>query len=291
VWETNGFPGLGLFLDYHPTGRWLATGHSDAQKVSIWDARSGQLCFEIGANGRRTGHVRFSPDGHYLVSAAGPGGIKIWEIQHSSNETNGLPEAKLLKTWRRGVDPVFSPDSHFLAFTANTNDSTAFASQVFVHYLWDFLGSSEPNPLVLHNTLAVGNLHKSFTPDSHRLITLAGKGEVVTVDTKSGSRISSFRLFDPELESEGYRQLLLSPDGSMLAVTTATRRGMEVRDPQTGKLFYQLPDETALVSSLAWSPDSPRLAIARSNGNVAIWSFETVKQILAQTGIELVRPR
>ena len=77
----------------------------------------------------------------------------------------------------------------------------------------------------------------------------------------------------------------LSPDGSLLAVTSESRCGVDIWDFKAGKRLYSFPEERDTVYWLAWSPDSRRLAIARDNGNIAIWNLDTVNQILTHLGL------
>jgi hypothetical protein len=57
------------------------------------------------------------------------------------------------------------------------------------------------------------------------------------------------------------------------------------RNPRTGTRLYSLPDEDGTIYWLAWSADSRRVAIARDNGNIAVWNLNTVDQILARLGL------
>jgi len=123
---------------------------------------------------------------------------------------------------------------------------------------------------------------ESFTPDGH-LVAIDRQGRIVTLELPSGKEISSFQARNPSQEiSAG---LCLSPDGAKLAVTSESQRGVDIWDFKTGTRLYSLPDEPGTVYWLAWSPDSRRLAIARDNGNIAIWNLATVSQILTRLGL------
>ena len=76
--------------------------------------------------------------------------------------------------------------------------------------------------------------------------------------------------------------ICLSPDGSRLAVSSESERGLDIWDLKTGTRLYSLPEEAGTVYWLAWSSDSRRVAIARDNGKIAIWDLNTVGQILAR---------
>jgi WD40 repeat protein len=79
--------------------------------------------------------------------------------------------------------------------------------------------------------------------------------------------------------------ICLSPDGSKVALTSESERGLDIWDFKTGTRLYSLPDEAGTGYWLAWSPDSRRVAIARDNGKIAIWDLDTVSQILAKLGL------
>ena len=61
---------------------------------------------------------------------------------------------------------------------------------------------------------------------------------------------------------------------------------MDLWDLQTGRLLYSLPDEEGTLWWLAWSPDSQRLAVSRSNGDIAIWNLKEVERVLAKLGLD-----
>ena len=79
--------------------------------------------------------------------------------------------------------------------------------------------------------------------------------------------------------------ICLSPDGSRLAVSSESERGVDIWDYKSGTRLYSLPDEPGTVYWLAWSADSRRLAISRDNGKIALWNLDTVGQILAKLGL------
>jgi WD40 repeat protein len=127
----------------------------------------------------------------------------------------------------------------------------------------------------------------SFTPDGHQLPVMDASGEIVTLDARTGNRISSFQNMDPKRPQVelGTRLLCLSPDGSKLALSSASGIGVDLWNPITGKVLYSLPEENGSLYWLAWSPDSRRLAVARDDGSIAIWNLDTVSQILTKLGL------
>jgi serine/threonine protein kinase/WD40 repeat protein len=278
-WESNY---SGRCLNYSPNGQWLVTGGPPADPVCIRDPQTGEKLLVLNKNGTGpTYSAEFSPDGRYLVTAAGPGGIKLWTVQrHESKEEKGFLEAKQVKSWERGVGAVFAPDSQSLAFSALSSNSSMYGQNLTV-YLWDFGRLLEPRSI--SDGFIPLNEVKSFTPDSRHLLVMDQDGSIVTLDVQTANRISSFQTENPQPRGG---LALLSPDGAKLSVTAESRTAVEIRDPKTGKLLCSFPQETGIVSSIAWSPDSRRLAVGRDNGNVAIWNLHVVETILSELGLQ-----
>jgi WD40 repeat protein len=298
LWTTNDLPGQGQCLAFSPDGLWLAVGIWDSYLVWIRAAQTGQRLIELGLNsvrdpgvsptqetlsGGRTFSVQFSPDGHYLAVAGwATNGVRIYSIKRAeAGERSGGLEVKLLNSAQGGTGLVFAPDSQSLAFSSwsgfEVNDQQL--------YFWEFRGSAQPRRV---GTRVPGNVEScSFTPDSRYLLAIDDDGAVVTLDATTGQPISAFTTWkdEPSQPVIGTRFLSLSPNGSRLAVSSASRIGVEIRDPKSGRVVYSLPEEASTVYWLAWSPDSQRLAVSRDNGNIAIWDLETVDQILAELGL------
>ncbi|TFK80265.1 WD40 repeat-like protein, partial [Polyporus arcularius HHB13444] len=59
-----------------PCERYIATASHDAT-VRLWSARDGALLWTFRDHNNWVSHVIFSPDGKFLVSADGCGGVRI----------------------------------------------------------------------------------------------------------------------------------------------------------------------------------------------------------------------
>ena len=269
VWQTEESHGLIQCVAYSPDGSWLATGDFDADSVWIWDAHTGKRLLEIGTGKGRTMSVQFSPDGHLAICGDK---TQIWEIEagQPGEQTGGL-KAKPLKSQRGGFSLVFSPDKRHVAFY---NGGL---------YLWDL--DKEAPPRRVATDIASSVQCATFTPDGRQLLTLNGSREVVTLDVATGNKVSSFPTSDAKSPQAFDYMICLCPDGSKLAISSESERGVDIWDFKTGTRLYSLPDEAGTVYWLAWSQDSRRVAIARDNGKIAIWDLHTVDQILAGLGL------
>ena len=166
---------------------------------------------------------------------------------------------------------MFSPDNRHVAFY---KDGLC---------LWDLDTNAPPQRVSTDTKSSVQCA--TFTPDGRQLLTLNRSREVVTLDVATGNRVSSFPTSEAKNAQAFDYMLCLSPDGSKLAISSESERGLDIWDIKTGTRLYSLPEEAGTVYWLAWSPDSRRVAIARDNGKIAIWDLNTVGQILAKLGL------
>jgi len=49
--------------------------------------------------------------------------------------------------------------------------------------------------------------------------------------------------------------------------------------------LYSLPDDNGSVWWLAWSADSGKLAVSRSNGEISVWKLPEIERVLAGLGL------
>ncbi|HTL59070.1 MAG TPA: WD40 repeat domain-containing serine/threonine protein kinase [Candidatus Limnocylindrales bacterium] len=298
LWETNDLPGQGQCLGFSPDGKWLAVGTWDRYVVWILDAQTGKRLLELASSTpglsvprtevagsrERIVSVQFSPDGHYLAVAGVPYAVRIYTIQrHETGQPSVGQEPRSFNVAQcGGTGLVFSPNSHSVAFSRASNLHDEVDEYL---YLWDFLGSAEPRRARLWVSGGVESCN--FTPDGRHLIAIDNNGSVVTLDVTTAEPISSFPAWKPQPGQPAVTTqfIALSPDGSKLAVSSGSRLGVDIRDPQTGRVFYSLPEEARTVLWLAWSPDNQRLAVSRDAGDIAIWDLAAINKVLARLGL------
>ena len=186
--------------------------------------------------------VQFSPDSRYLVICGDK--TQVWEIEQGQpgEQTGGL-QAKLLKSVQRGgFSLVFSPDNRHLAFY---NDGL---------YLWDLETEAPPHRVATDTAASVQCA--TFTPDGRQLLMMNRNREVVTLDVATGNKVSSFPTGASKSAQAFDYMICLCPDGSRLAISSESERGVDIWDYKTGNRLYLVPDEAGTVYWLAWSADS-----------------------------------
>ena len=263
-------------------GQYLVAGAHEGGKAWVWEAHSGNRVLELGATTPGdTWSTEFSPDGRYLV-VAGRYGVNVWQLEQrgGSNSVTSL-DAKLVKsvanpTWNL----VFAPDGQHVAFTDERSSSLDGVS------LWKVGWGSTPRHLPTSRISVAALQSLSFTPDSHRLLVLDRKRRVVTFNIGTGEEASSFSTVDPKRTPEWVLPgMCLSSKGIRLAMTSASGCGVDVWDSATGHLLFSFPEQTGTVWWLAWSPDSQRLAVSRSNGDIEIWNLQEAERVLTELGL------
>ena len=108
------------------------------------------------------------------------------------------------------------------------------------------------------------------------------------MDVVTGTNAASFSTISAKQSrlTGGDVDLCLSPDGNKLANTSASSLGVVIWDPATGRLLYSLPDQEGTLWWLAWSQDNQRLAVSRSNGDIAVWNLNEVERVLVKLGLD-----
>jgi WD40 repeat protein len=278
VWQAP-LPDQGQAVCFSPDGRLLVTTPFSTRLLWVWDAETGTRLLESGSNEYdTTWSAQFSSDGRYLATACAPySGIKVWLFDSLGSGTGKTHiSAKAVRSY---AGPIWS-----LAFAPNA-PQLAFISHGPIParglYLWNLAGDAPPR-LVTDDILSCPQ-NVSFTPDGRQIVLLDLQRCVVHRDTLTGSKVSSFATLDKEHPGDWVSapNLCLSPNGNRVAVASPSRLGVDIWG-NNGRFRYSLPEQNGTVYWLAWSPNSQRLAVSRSNGEISIWNLPEIERVLAQ---------
>jgi WD40 repeat protein len=193
--------------DFSPDGRLVATV-GPGGFVHIWKVASGRFLLSMRASGpsvgsfagdRSVSSVRFSPDGRRLLTAAGDGTARIFEVRSGRQLAAMAPHDDVVSR------AVWSPDGREVVTASDDHTSR----------LWDPGGGGQFQTL-RGQTAAVEAAQ--FSPDGDYVLTAGADGLAEVFDTRSAAPLTELRG-----HRNGAVAAAFSPDGR--AVLTAGEDG------------------------------------------------------------------
>jgi serine/threonine protein kinase/WD40 repeat protein len=289
VWEVAGEKPPGVLprvasMAISANGKLLAT--LDADWVQLHDLSTLTPTAARVKAGFNWHSLTFSPGGRYL--ACGGAGLQLWQIgydgatgQAVTLEASPLPLAKPPRAAVRCVD--FSRDERYLAWFEGPQELNATSPP----RIWDFVEGRELPPLP-GGRHSLGFQGLAFLPRAQgsHLIYLNERRELVTWDVVAQKRVGALpTTATPPVGSFTEGHLTPNPDGRLVAVISFGTTDVDIFDLQLGKRLFTLPERGASVWWMAWSPDGTKLAAFRSDGGVALWDLQAIRQELATLGL------
>ncbi len=276
------------FISFSPDGRRLITeglggmlsNRNEREKaVVLWDVASGQELVTLRGFSKGTVNAAFTPDGKRLVSAAGDGRIKLWDVR-PAREQDGVASGQ------ETVDKASQARSHGPAsgrgsFTvwghedavngvvfSPDRDRLASASDDGTVKIWDAAGN-EVRTLWGHwgKVFAV-----AFSHDGTRIASAGDDGTVRVWDAKTGEARLTIRGHTGAVSC-----VVFDPDDMTIASCGADKT-VRVWDATNGREVHNLTGHTNPVMGLSFSADGTRIASAGEDPAVKIWDLATGRE-------------
>jgi serine/threonine protein kinase/WD40 repeat protein len=156
----------------------------------------------------------------------------------------------------------FSPDRKYLAYADGYSLQPALR-------VWELERGDKP---VLEQSVHANGF--DFTPDSRQLAVAQSDGSIRLFDLRNGALLRSLG------KGPIPNDLLVSRDGTRLAVSTAFGSLVQVRDLETGNLQATVEHPNREVYDLAWHPRAPNLLATASVG-IYFWDIRFPEKPIA----------
>ncbi|XXH05092.1 hypothetical protein Hte_011516 [Hypoxylon texense] len=297
---------------FSPNGKQIVSASKDCT-ARIWDISNGNYVILRGHKSYITS-LAFTPDNETLATGSEDSTIRLWnpvqgtfiktidvgqhanQLIFTSNETISsiLGDGKTIKEWNIKTGVCMRDWSHRRRVRARSANGQILATEV------------------RHNTLGLvkiggkgdeGDFDKEpycILPDGGSILSFSASGKFI-ISCSYGSSIiyiwnTNLQYLDPRTDDD-FRQLLFSPDGSMLATASITW------GPPASKIIIwdtktrNIPEVLCKISSddlgdlsMAFSPNGRRFALLTCfSGKVFVWSIEKQLQVPEVPVAQIIR--
>ena len=237
-------------------GRWMASGGDDST-VNLWDIGSGRLFRTISTETDGVWQVALDRRGETLVTLGLSGPLSVWDTRTGR-------KVGIVKIDVSEGNAAFDADLRWVAFNTANHEVRIVAI---------------PTGAELAAVEGTGTSAKVAASANGRWLATVTDHSPMLWDMKS-KRPSTLRFPKEEL---GIEALALSADGALMAASSGAwiskTRNVKLWDARTGRLIYQLTEQTDAVYGIALSPDGRLLATGDFSGAVKLWDVASGRKL------------
>ena len=254
---------------FSPDGTRLATGLYERGRVQIWDVGSGKELYTTDLRSPIVAQLAFGRDGDGdadLLAATGTG-LSLWRVGRGTGvPVTPQPLPKVVGRLTRGL--ALCPNREWAAFVE-------FGPGVRI---WDLPRGQDRE---FSGPPSLDAWHALAFRSADELVYIAQDGRAVVWDVRGDRLVRP--LGKPGTFEGGH--IAVSPDGRWLAAQD-TATAVAIADLERGEIAYTFREEHCPLKSMAWSPDSRRLALGLSDGGLVVWDLHAIRKQLADLGLD-----
>ncbi|MDQ1265295.1 MAG: hypothetical protein QG635_445, partial [Bacteroidota bacterium] len=256
----KGYPSPIKTISWSPDGSYIAGSGGDTMYY-VWDFKTGNIIQNLSGHINGVNFLSFSPDGRYLLSAGNGGKLIIRE----TTDWKTISEPNLSTVDFRIAK--WSPNGRYILIVTYPNESWVYDLQNAK--LYKYPPYSKTNPTIDWNPS--GNLFLTGTV----IFDFVGNTEPLSLETEL---------------SEEVDKTVWSPDGSKIAGTTGA--SIYIWDAVKRQKLRVIRGIGGNGTSICWSPDSKKLVLTYSSGNVCIWNiYDTMQEDESDSLWSIVKPQ
>lgn len=210
--------------------------------------------------------IAWSPDSTRIASASNDKTVQVWDALTGNKPFVFVGHTAQVDTvaWSPNGQRIASGsvDGTIKVWGANngridlTYHFAAVADSQHIGALQAFSGGDNPGTYTL-----------MWSPDGSRIAAAMGSSVVQVFDARTGNTLFTYRGFSGKIAAMAW-----SPDGKYI-VTAGKLNATTVWNASNGNTVFTSPvSDNNAVFSLAWAPDSQRVALGYLDGSVRVWN-------------------
>ena len=233
-----------------PDGQIIVSGgrHHDDVPLRLWKVSTGELIWQLSADGEWPYSVSFSPNGQTIASGGSDNTIDLWEVSTGNR----------LQTLVGHTDVI-----HSVAFSADGQLLVSGSKDGTVR-LWDMSVGRHIRTLSGHTDSVNG---VAISPDGQTVASGSSDTTIRLWEVSTGKHLHTLTQ-----HTDSVNGVAISPDGQTVA-SGSSDTTIRLWEVSTGRHLHTLIGHSQPVHCVAFSPTEQKFASGHEDGGVLLWEL------------------